>query len=182
MPRQRQQSGYTLLELLTAIAIAGILLVVGVPSYRLLAANNRATSQTNSLISLITFARTEAIRRNRTVGLCKSTDGATCSTATSGWETGVLVFSFTDSNADGDWDSGETFNLIRSEFPFARSSSIVGSGAVANSYYYQPNGRGSGNGALLITPTGASSAQTRRVVMTFGRPRIECPNSTDLQC
>lgn len=183
MLRQRQQSGYTLLELLTAIAIAGVLLVVGVPSYRYLVTNNRATSQANAFLSLITFARTEAIRSNRTVGLCKTTDGSTCSSASSGWETGVLVFAFNDANANGVLDSGEAMTIVRAEVPFARSSTIVGNAtATANRYFYQPNGRGSGNGSFVITPNNASAAQIRSIVMTAGRARIKCPNSSDLQC
>jgi len=183
MRRQRQPAGYTLLELMIAVAIAGILLVIGVPSYRLLAANNRATSQANSFISLITYARTEAIRRNRTVGLCKSIDGTTCSTASAGWESGVLVFTFTDTNSNGTWDSGESINIVRADVPFARKSTITGNHAsINNSFVFQPNGRGSGTGSFLISPTGSSTNQQRSVVMTFGRPRIQCPQSTNLQC
>jgi len=59
--------GFTLLELMVAIAVLAILATVGVPSFRALIQNNRVTTQANELVSALSFARTEAVKRGRNV-------------------------------------------------------------------------------------------------------------------
>jgi type IV fimbrial biogenesis protein FimT len=69
--------GFTIIELIVAIAVLAILLTIGVPSIQQLIKNNRVTAQTNELVSMINFARNESIRRNDTVtvNLTKTTNG-----------------------------------------------------------------------------------------------------------
>lgn len=55
--------GFTLLELMFALAVLGILLGIGVPSFITLTQNNRVTTQTNDLVTALNLARSEAIRR-----------------------------------------------------------------------------------------------------------------------
>ena len=59
--------GFTLLELMVAIAVLAILTTVAIPSFRDLIQNNRVTTQTNELVAALTFARTEAVKRGRNV-------------------------------------------------------------------------------------------------------------------
>lgn len=59
-----RNQGFTLIELIVAIAVAAILLTVAVPSLTNLIRSNRVTGQTNELVAMINFARNEAIRRN----------------------------------------------------------------------------------------------------------------------
>lgn len=61
------------------------------------------TGQVNQLFSLVYLARSEAIKRNNVVTICKSADGEFCS---GNWSDGWVVFS--DTNADGERDNGET--------------------------------------------------------------------------
>jgi type IV fimbrial biogenesis protein FimT len=80
--------GFTLPELLVTIAVASILLGIAVPSFSGLIVDNRLTTQANDLVSAINFARSEAIKRNRTVSLCRaSSTAATACVASAGeWE------------------------------------------------------------------------------------------------
>lgn len=78
--------GFTLMELMFTLLVAGLLLTVGVPSYMDLVRNNRATTHANELVGAISIARSEAIRRGARVTLCHSSDLKTCGgTWTDGW-------------------------------------------------------------------------------------------------
>ena len=61
------QAGFTLIELMVGVAIMGILLMVGVPSFQSAVASSRLTTSTNDVVSALALARTEAIRRGARV-------------------------------------------------------------------------------------------------------------------
>jgi type IV fimbrial biogenesis protein FimT len=67
----------------------------------------------NALLGDMQFARGEAIKEGQTVVICSSTDGATCSGKTK-WNTGWIVFS--DINANGAVDAGETVFRVKNAF------------------------------------------------------------------
>ena len=88
----RSQSGFTLIELMITLVIAAILLGIGVPSYRTVLQNSRASALSADLTSGINLARAEAIRRGAAVQLCPSSDGATCTgTWVDGWIASVVA-------------------------------------------------------------------------------------------
>ncbi len=84
--------GFSLVEMLTVVAIVGILLGIGVPSFRYITTANRTTSVINNLLGDMQFARAEAIKEGQPVTVCASADQATCSGAVA-WTTGWIVFS-----------------------------------------------------------------------------------------
>jgi type IV fimbrial biogenesis protein FimT len=90
---QRQKiSGFTLIELMFTLLIAAILLGVGVPSFRGMAASNRLTTQANDLVGAINFARSEAITRNMNVTLCRTSTEATttCAVGSAAWTNWIV--------------------------------------------------------------------------------------------
>ena len=90
--------GVTLIELLVALSVLSILLAVGVPSFGQFTVNTRLNSYSNTLFSHLALARSEAIKRNARVAICKSADGSSC--ASSGdWSQGWVVFVDLDNNA-----------------------------------------------------------------------------------
>jgi prepilin-type N-terminal cleavage/methylation domain-containing protein len=72
-------TGFTLIELVVTVALLGILAAWAVPNIRTFIKNARIVSVTNELVADIGLARQEAQRRGRTVQICASNDGATCS-------------------------------------------------------------------------------------------------------
>jgi type IV fimbrial biogenesis protein FimT len=74
------QRGFTLIELVIAVAIVAILLVVGIPSLSDLMASQRVRSTANDLFMDLSYARSEAIKRNASVQLIR-----TGSDWTGGW-------------------------------------------------------------------------------------------------
>lgn len=136
--RHRGQFGFSVIELLTVMAVASISLVVVAPSLRQLSANWQLKTAANSLYYSLLLARSEAIKRNERVVLCKSADGNTCDTS-GGWQQGWIVF--VDSNNNTKVDMGESIVLYQQQFqpnlritgnlPLSNYISYKGSGATA---------------------------------------------------
>ncbi len=84
-------AGFTLIELMITVAIASVLLVIGIPNFTEFVANNRIVSTTNELAAHLNITRAQAIGRNTAVSICASADGASCGVSTR-WDTGWIVF------------------------------------------------------------------------------------------
>ena len=66
---RRSNAGLTLIELLTVIAVIAVLATIAVPNFQQTIKNNQITGQHNELVALITFARSEALRRSGPVSV-----------------------------------------------------------------------------------------------------------------
>ncbi len=95
------QNGFTLTEVLVVVAIVAILLSIGVPSYRYITTSYRMSAEINALVGDLMYARAEAIKEGQPVAVCVSTDGLTCSGATT-WQSGWIVFPDPAGNGSGD--------------------------------------------------------------------------------
>ncbi len=93
-------TGFTLIELIMTIAIASIVITVGVPSFRQTIQVNHRASQINQLLHSLNVARSEAVTRGRPVSMCKSDDGSTCGGSGVKWEQGWITFLDDDMDAD----------------------------------------------------------------------------------
>lgn len=95
--RLKAPRGFTLIELMVAIAVLAILLGIAVPSFNDATLSSKLGSYANSLVASANLARGEAIKRNTTVTLCVSANGTSCAT-TGGWEQGWIVACQTTDN------------------------------------------------------------------------------------
>jgi type IV fimbrial biogenesis protein FimT len=85
-----RSAGFTILEVVMVMAIAAILLTIGVPSFRYVTTTNRMAAEVNGLVGDMQYARAEAIKEGQTVVACASTDGVTCANSNA-WQNGWIV-------------------------------------------------------------------------------------------
>jgi type IV fimbrial biogenesis protein FimT len=88
----KSAKGFTITEFMVVVAIAAILLGIGVPSYLYITNSYRMSAEVNSLLGDLQYARAEAIREGQTVTTCVSNDGQTC-LGTTNWQSGWIVYS-----------------------------------------------------------------------------------------
>jgi type IV fimbrial biogenesis protein FimT len=77
----RDVSGFTLLELMTTILVGSVLLAIAVPSFKQMTASNRLTTQANEFVAALNLSRSEAIKRNTGVTLCRVGNNTTTTCA-----------------------------------------------------------------------------------------------------
>jgi type IV fimbrial biogenesis protein FimT len=87
---RRRTRGFTLLEALVALTILAFIVGLGVPAYGTYLRSYRLHREAQLLGWALQFARSEAIKRNSRVNVCKSTDHIHC-TKSGGFEGGWLV-------------------------------------------------------------------------------------------
>jgi type IV fimbrial biogenesis protein FimT len=106
---KKVQTGFTLVELMIALAVGITLLTIGIPAFNSLMTSNRTTAYTNDLIGALRLARSEAVKRGEGVTVCASNENYNaCDNAN--WQNGWLVF--TDPDDDRTYTAG-TDDLIR---------------------------------------------------------------------
>jgi len=154
------KSGFTLVELMLVISILGIIMSLSIPSFGGMIKRQKTIGEVNNLISLIYLTRSEAIKRNRVVTLCRSTDAQACG---SDWNDGWLMF--VDDNRNGTKDPDE--KIIRSGRPgngYHISFSAFGS----NRYMrFSPLGITlSQNGTFTLCPADKDEHYARAVIVS----------------
>lgn len=73
--RARRESGFTLIELMMTMVILGLLMMIGVPQFRVWMQNVQIRTAAESVLNGMQTARNEAIRRNEAVQI-KLTTGS----------------------------------------------------------------------------------------------------------
>jgi type IV fimbrial biogenesis protein FimT len=114
----QRSAGLTLVEVLTVITIAAILMAIGVPSYQYVTSANRISGEVNGLLGDMQYARSESIKEGQTVTVCSSTNPTSPTPSCAGntaWQSGWVVFS--DVNGNGVVDPGDTVLRVQNAFP-----------------------------------------------------------------
>ena len=133
------QSGFTFIELMISLVIAGTLFAVGMPSFGKFMERTKITNTTNDYIYSLHKARSEAVKRVTGAGLCPSTNSMAANAAcddgapySSGW----IVYADEDNNRV--FDAGEEI-LHRIESR-ANGFTFTAPAVFANQVYFNESG------------------------------------------
>ena len=157
-------AGLTATELLVTMAVAAILLVVGVPSFSAAILSTRLNTQMSDFHGALQRARSEAITRASPVTVCKSASGTACTSA-GGWEGGWIVF--IDGNANGLLDAGET--IVRVTGALLSNYTLRGSTGLASVITYKPDGSAQASGYFILCQNNTTSHSRGINVNLVGR-------------
>lgn len=182
------QRGFTLVELLVTMSLAGILAYTAIPSLTVFKRNAELTSATNALVGSIAAARSEAMKRGLNAMIVPSSNND--------WAGGWVVF--VDVNRNGSYDAATDVTISQQE-ALQDYFSVTGAGTaspVSGSKYIMFDASGYGrlasggySGSTLSIArndlaSGELLAQTRRIkVATTGRVRSCKPvSASDALC
>lgn len=176
------QAAYTLVELLVVIALTAILASLAIPSMSALLNSQRSSSLAFAFLNSLNLARSEAIKRNARVVLCKSADALLC-TRSGAWEQGWIVFHDVNNNAE--LDEGE--EVIELRGAVAPGLRLTGNTPVANYVSYSPSGAAklvSGAfqaGTLTLCLVPVSEPDVRKLILS-GTGRARSVRGTASDC
>jgi type IV fimbrial biogenesis protein FimT len=163
----RHSTGFTLVELLSTITITLIIFGIGIPVLNTTVTTNRLATTINALAGTLAYSRSEAIRRNQHVVVCKSKTGTEC-TRQGDWRQGWLVY--VDINRNRSLDAAESI-LGTHEL----SEKIkVDYRAFGSRHYlvYRPSGTTRTNGTFTFCDPHYPDAARALIITKTGRARL----------
>lgn len=173
-----RRAGFTLWELLNALALAGVLLGLGVPSFHSLVQDSRRTADVNAFVLAVQLARSEAAKRGQAVIVCKTADRQRCAGDELRFDAGWMVFVNSD-------DLKPPMRSATEPLLFAHQPEMAGT-IVGNRAFFEfrPFRRRSTNGTLVFCDDRGPAAARAVIVSYTGRPRVDRvdPDGKPLRC
>ena len=179
--------GYTLIELLTVLAIAGVLLSTGVPALGGWLLDGRRTAVANDLLATFLLARREGATLGRSVVVCGVLDGNRNGTIDPGeqrcsgadWSDGWMIATWSDANGNSVIDASE-LKPVRIFTTGAAGRLTVRAGNFSSSPPIRPRAAVVMKGAGMHTSNGTITVCDRRgapgaraVILSWtGRARV----------
>jgi len=146
----RLRAGFTLVELVVAIAVVGMLAAIAIPSFSGMIANNKAKGIATDLYFDLAKTRSEAVKRNMDVTISPVVDG---------WKKGWSIY-----------PTNQSDNVLESHSVSGANVSVSGPGTVK----YNSSGRIGGSASFDIEATvGSASAKTCVTVSLSGLPNVK---------
>ena len=184
--------GFTLVEMLAVITISAILVALALPSFRQIVRSSQISSTSNALHASIDLSRSEAIRRNAPVIVCRSLNpenvAPVCSSAAGNgyaandWSPGWITFVKAPANLNNAvFEAGDELIARRAAFAPPSPDRLIVESTIPNLQQLTFLSNGLVNGANLGTffidyrdvQVAVRTAQARCIAVEFiGRARV----------
>ena len=162
----KKNSGFTLLELLITVALISILAAFAIPSMRTFSQNDRLTTNINTMIGHLAYARSEAVKRSAQVSICVSSNATNC--IGGNWEDGWIVY--VDSDGNGSFNAG-TEEILRA------NQALDGANAFTTTYgnqvTYDSRGFVTATGSFLLCDNRTGDFGKTITISNTGRVRFQ---------
>lgn len=176
--------GFTLPEILITLGVIAILLSVAVPGISSTIKENRLATTLNSVITDIHFARSEAVKREVRVIMCRSRDPnlpvPTCSGDERNWTSGYIIFADDGNYTNGVFDNG-TDTLLRRGQPVMSGVSLHTNVFWNRNLEYNPDGSTNEDGTARMSICDNRGRDMGRhiIVAPSGIPKMYARNIPD---
>lgn len=164
--------GFSLLELMMAVAVLAILLGLGIPAFSSISTNNQVAAESGNLVSALTLARSEALKRGVRVSVCAAGGADTCA-EDADWSNGWIVF---------EDDFGAAGEINDSDVPLQNWEAPANGVTIetdATAVSFSRRARAEFAGQFTVSKAGCSGNQQRLIDVTIagriGLTRQDCP-------
>ena len=163
--------GFSLTELLVAIAIIGVLVGLAVPAFNDAVQSSRVTAFANEIVANALRARSEAIKRNAVVSLCASSTGSACSTS---WTAGYIMTCLSADGVTCDPANAGASTLVLARQAGMRTGWRTTEASGISTIAFQPTGTGATTAALTVCQFSPAAGRQERVITISptGRPTV----------
>ncbi|ABV35815.1 methylation site containing protein [Shewanella sediminis HAW-EB3] len=152
---RRLSKGFTLIEVMVTMAVAAILLGIGVPSLVSVYESVRVNNNIEKINNIFLFARNQAISYGTTVNVCAFASTTSCGT---NWGNGIRVYITRADSSEKELRVIDNFNpndkLTGSSSTFTFSPEGLSSGATI---IYCPGGKNSQSKSISVSSSGLIS-------------------------
>lgn len=169
------QQGYTLVELMVTLGVAGVLIAASAPLVTDILRTTRLTSITNQMIGMLGYARSESVKRSSRVTMCRSSSGSACDGTQ--WESGWMVY--VDSDKSSSYSTGDTILRVREALP--SSFTLRGGSTATSSITFLPTGYllSGSNSVFALCYNNTTSNMQGILVNKLGRIRAAQDSNSD---
>ncbi|MGR9099492.1 MAG: GspH/FimT family pseudopilin [Gammaproteobacteria bacterium] len=164
-----------MVEFLLSIAVLVVLVGLATPSYTTMIKRRQVNGEADKLWAAIYLAKSEAVKRNTKVTLCKSGDQATCSGS---WSDGWILFS--DKNGNRIVDGSD--RIIDRSIALVGDYRLTWKAFISNNYLnFDPSGLTNQNGTFKFCPENNDARFAKALIVSkLARVRekkgsISCP-------
>lgn len=162
-----QDKGFTLIEMMIAVAIAAIIVGLGVPAMKSFLDTNRRAAAVNIFVTDVQRARSTAAARGVRVVMCTAATSAGCS-GDLNWENGWMLF--VDANANDGFEAASDTLL---SFQPANDGVRMPGGGGTGLLSFRPGFLSmTGNLTVAVCVDNVNENGRQVIVSNTGRPRL----------
>jgi len=179
--KQHKERGFTIPELMITLGIVAIVMSTAVPAIGTTIKNSRLATHLNSVVGDIHYARSEAVKRDTRVIMCRSPNPnatvPTCGGSTKIWTDGYIIFADDGNNTNDVYNDGVDTLLRRGQKAYS-GVKLRTNWTWNNNLEFNPNGSTNEGGTALMSICDSRGSEYGKQIMVAlsGLPKMYSGN------